>query len=257
MRTLLFQASIFAIGTSLLGCDGFLGTQERSDTGPLRDTGLATPSDAFIAPGADAYTAAADAFIAPGTDAYTAPPDAFVGPGTDAYTARPDAFVGPDAYVPSVGGPCRLGAPLAEPIAGCRPTLPPSTGDAHEDCARRINQFRCECQHLQPLMRDRAGEGCADMMARYDFEHGMTPHAGFSARICPGGNGQNECPGWGSIESTVQGCLQQMWDEGPGDFYGPPPHGHYINMSSTSFSAVSCGFYVTPTGSTWAVQNFH
>ena len=227
MRTSFFQASILAIGTSLLGCDGFLGTQERSDTGPLSDTGLATPSDAFIAP------------------------------GTDAYTAPPDAFVGPDAYVPSMGGPCTLGAPLAEPIAGCRPTLPPSTGDAHEDCARRINQFRCECQHLQPLMRDRAGEGCADMMARYDFEHGMTPHAGFSARICPGGNGQNECPGWGSIESTVQGCLQQMWDEGPGDFYGPPPHGHYINMSSTSFSAVSCGFYVTPTGSTWAVQNFH
>jgi hypothetical protein len=219
MRTLLSQVSMLSVVT-LSGCDGLLGAS--TDAGPSIDSGLSS---------------AADAFAAPGEDAYSAPL--------------------PDAYVPSMGGPCMLGAPLAEPIAGCRPTTPPTSGDAHEDCVRRINQFRCECQHLQPLMRDRAGEGCADMMAQYDFEHGMTPHAGFSARICPGGNGQNECPGWGSVESTIEGCLQQMWDEGPGDFYGPPPHGHYINMSSTSFDSVSCGFYVTPSGSTWAVQNFH
>jgi hypothetical protein len=195
----------------------------------------------------DANVSRVDATIPPGTDA----------PAPDAFTPSPDASVGPDVYVPSMGGPCTLGDPLALPIAGCRPTTPPMTGDAHEDCVRRINQFRCECQHLQPLMRDRAGEACADMMAQYDFEHGMTPHAGFSAGICSGGYGQNECPGWGSVPECVEGCLQQMWDEGPGDFYGPPPHGHYINMSSTSFSAVSCGFYTAPGGSAWAVQNFH
>jgi hypothetical protein len=46
-----------------------------------------------------------------------------------------------------------------------------------------------------------------------------------------------------------------MWDEGPGDFYGPPPHGHYINMSSTSYTMVACGFYEGPRG-VYAAQNF-
>ena len=45
-----------------------------------------------------------------------------------------------------------------------------------------------------------------------------------------------------------------MWAEGPGaDFQA---HGHYINMSSTKYSKVACGFYKTPGGSVWAIQNF-
>jgi hypothetical protein len=45
-----------------------------------------------------------------------------------------------------------------------------------------------------------------------------------------------------------------MWAEGPGaDFQ---THGHYINMSSTKYTKVACGFYETPTGSVWAVQDF-
>ncbi len=37
-------------------------------------------------------------------------------------------------------------------------------------------------------------------MAQYDYEHN-TAHAGFSNNICsPRGNGQNECPGWQSIQ---------------------------------------------------------
>jgi hypothetical protein len=188
-----------------------------------------------------------DAFVSPGTDAPVNPIDAHT-PPTDAYTAMPDM------YLPSTGGPCTLGAPLAAPIAGCHPTVPASTGDPAEDCVRRINQFRCECQHLQPLMRWRDGEACANQMAQYDVEHGGAAHAGFSARICNGGNAQNECPAWPSVPACVDGCLQLMWDEGPGDFYGG--HGHYINMSSTTLSAVACGFY-TSGGSTTAVQNFH
>jgi hypothetical protein len=51
-----------------------------------------------------------------------------------------------------------------------------------------------------------------------------------------------------------------MWDEGPGDFYGPPEHGHYLNMSSQTpgvppFTMVACGFY-TGSGGVYAVQNF-
>lgn len=173
-----------------------------------------------------------------------------------------DAYVPPvDAYAPRDAGPpdpttCDLGPPLSDPIAGCRPTPLASTGDPHEDCVRRINQFRCECQHLPPLARWTEGEACADMMAEYDHEHPGEAHAAFRAGICsPRGSGQNECPGWPSVDATISGCLQQMWDEGPGDFYGPPPHGHYINMSSTSFSRVACGFYQGTRG-VYALQNF-
>ena len=80
-------------------------------------------------------------------------------------------------------------------------------------------------------------------------------HAAFRAGICNGGYGQNECPGWPSVDSTVSGCLQQMWDEGPGDFNGPPPHGHYINLSSTRYTMVACGFY-EGSGGVYALQNF-
>lgn len=45
-----------------------------------------------------------------------------------------------------------------------------------------------------------------------------------------------------------------MWAEGPGaDFQ---QHGHYINMSSTSYTTVACGFYTTAGGDVWSVQDF-
>ena len=166
----------------------------------------------------------------------------------------------PPVDVPMIvdtGGPmtCSMGPGLTDPIAGCMPTVAASTGDPHEDCVRRINQFRCECQHLPPLMRWTDGEACADMMAQYDAMHPGMPHAGFIAGICAGGYGENECPGWPSVPATVDGCLQQMWDEGPGPFYGPPEHGHYLNMSSTTFTMVACGFY-SGSGGVYATQNF-
>ncbi len=135
--------------------------------------------------------------------------------------------------------------------------MPPSTGDPAQDCVNRINQFRRECQCLPALQRWTDGEDCADRQAMID-QQTMTAHNGFRMGICSSGGGQNECPGWlgwGSVESTISGCLQQMWDEGPGDFYGPPPHGHYINMSSTRFTRVACGFFISGSTTT-AVQNF-
>jgi hypothetical protein len=185
-----------------------------------------------------------------GADAPSLPSDDAASPVADdaAMSVMPDAYITPS-------GDCTMGPPLDTPIAGCRPTPMPSTGDPAEDCVRRINQFRCECQHLPPLMRWRDGEACANQMAQYDSEHPDRAHAGFIDGICSGGRAQNECPGCGSIEQTVSGCLQQMWDEGPGDFYGPPPHGHYINMSSTSHTMVACGFYDGPSG-VYAAQNF-
>ena len=209
----------------LAGCEGRLGTDR-----PRVDFDAAT-SDG----GSRVDALALDVPSLPRVDAPASLPD--VPP------ARPDA----------PPGTCPYTDPLPLPITPCTPEPLPTTGDPHEDCVRRINQFRCECQHLPPLLRWTEGEACADSMAEYDSTR--SPHSGFRDGICGGGYGQNECPGWPGIASTVSGCLQQMWDEGPGDFYGPPPHGHYINMSSTSFSRVACGFYEGSSG-TWAVQNF-
>ena len=92
------------------------------------------------------------------------------------------------------------------------------------------------------------------MDAAYDPANGA--HAGFIAGICsPEGNAQDECPGWPApAKDMIVGCLQQMWDEGPGaDFKA---HGHYINMSSTKYTMAACGFYTTDQGKIWAVQDF-
>ncbi|MGE0785089.1 MAG: CAP domain-containing protein [Sandaracinaceae bacterium] len=146
------------------------------------------------------------------------------------------------------------GGPLGAPVAGCRPAVLPSTGDVVQDCVNRINQLRAECQCLPPLERWNEGESCGDQQAQYDSEM-MRAHGGFSDRICsPSGRGQNECPGWGSEAQVISGCLQAMWDEGPGEPFSE--HGHYINMTNPAHSRVACGFYTTPSGQVWAVQNF-
>lgn len=167
----------------------------------------------------------------------------------DAHVAGPDATpIGPDAETNGCEG-----GPLAEPIPECQPMPVPDTGDKYADCVSRINQFRWECQCLPPLERWTEGEACADEQAEYDSTHG--PHAGFQADICsPRGSAQNECPGWGSVSQVLQGCLQMMWDEGPGEPFSE--HGHYINMSNTNYNRVACGFYTTSGGAVWAVQNF-
>ncbi len=56
------------------------------------------------------------------------------------------------------------------------------------------------------------------------------------------------------VDDIIDGCLQSMWDEGPGTIY--EDHGHYINMSSTSYEKMACGFYRTSGGAVWSVQNF-
>lgn len=169
-------------------------------------------------------------------------------PGSDSGTRR-DSSSGVDAMLPSS---CDDG-PLALPIEGCSPTPPPSTGDPAQDCVNRINQLRAECQCLPPLGRWTEGESCAEEHAEYDSTR--SPHDGFRDGICEnGGFGQNECPGWGSIDQTISGCLQAMWDEGPGEDF--QMHGHYLNMTNSRFSEVACGFYTTSDGRVWAVHNF-
>lgn len=150
-----------------------------------------------------------------------------------------------------VSATCR-GGPLALPIPGCMPAVMRSTGNPAQDCVNRINQFRAECQCLPPLARWTAGEACATQNAEYDSTR--SPHDGFRSGMCESGSGQNECPGWPSVAATVDGCLQQMWDEGPGEPF--IDHGHYINMTNPRHTSVACGFFTTPSGSVVAVQNF-
>ena len=143
----------------------------------------------------------------------------------------------------------------------CKLSPPASTGDVHQDCVNRINQFRTQCACLGALERWTAGESCADKMAQHDSTS-TTPHAGFTTKICtPGGLAQNECPRFPSEASVMSGCLQQMWSEGPppkmpceGDCF--QTYGHYINMTDTQYKRVACGFFKTPSGAYWSVQNF-
>lgn len=146
------------------------------------------------------------------------------------------------------------------PDLGCKLEPPPSSGDIHQDCVDRINQFRTQCACLPALSRRSDGEACADQMAEYDALND-TPHLGVREMICQPGGAQNECPGYASNTQVIGLCMQQMWDEGP-----PPTdpctgacfqeYGHFINMTDQSMTQVACGFYTTTSGEVWSVQNF-
>ena len=151
-------------------------------------------------------------------------------------------------------GPC-AGGPLSAPLPGCNPTPLPSTGDIHADCVARINQFRWECQCLPPLVRWTDGESCTDSNAEYDSSNGV--HASFYDMPCgSGARAQNECPGWPSNDHVITGCLRDMWDEGPEDGNPNTVNGHYETMATSTYTRVACGFYKTPAGDVWGVQNF-
>jgi hypothetical protein len=164
------------------------------------------------------------------------------------------------ASAPDAGGaggstdPC-AGGPLVAPIPNCRPAPAPSTADPHADCVARINRFRWECQCLPPLERWMDGEDCTDSNAQYDSVNGV--HASFYDIPCgSGARAQNECPGWPSRDHVITGCLQSMWDEGPEDGNPNTVNGHYETMATTTYTRVACGFYTTPSGEVWGVQNF-
>ena len=120
---------------------------------------------------------------------------------------------------------------------------------AAQDCVDRINAFRAT-EGKPPYTRWTDAEACSDGQAQSDSVTGI-PHGEFGA--CDE-RAQNECPGRDSIDEVLQECLQSMWDEGPGEPF--EDHGHYINMSSTNYTMVACGFYETADGQVWAVQNF-
>ena len=122
--------------------------------------------------------------------------------------------------------------------------------DPTQMCVDDINAFRATLG-LPPYARWNAEEACASDEAAKDAAANQA-HSAFGQ--C-GEFAQNECPGWpGPPGSMIGNCLQMMWDEGPGDFN--QGHGHYINMSSTQYTKVACGFTVLGNGKVWATQDF-
>lgn len=129
-----------------------------------------------------------------------------------------------------------------------------NSSNPHDDpagyCVEVINMYRASIG-VPPLQRWVDAELCSNDEAQSDSMTGV-PHGAFGA--C-GEFAQNECPGWpGPPAQLLDGCLAQMWAEGPGEPF--EEHGHYINMSSTAYTMVACGFHESADGSWWAVQNF-
>lgn len=117
-------------------------------------------------------------------------------------------------------------------------------------CVDLINKHRASIM-LPPYQRWEDAEVCSSEQAEADAASG-SPHGAFSQ--C-GESAQNECPGWaGKPEEMIEGCLQMMWDEGPGEDFSK--HGHFINMSSTEYTMAACGFFETDDGQVWSIQNF-
>ena len=116
---------------------------------------------------------------------------------------------------------------------------------AAQICVDTINKFRAT-QNLPALARWTDIEACSDSEAKSDGTSN-TPHGAFPK--C-GESSQNECPGWpGPADQMIPKCLEAMWSQGPGE-------GHHDNMASTKWKKVACGFYTTPAGKVWSVQNF-
>lgn len=119
-------------------------------------------------------------------------------------------------------------------------------GSAQLACVDAINAYR-KSVGSPALTRWMVEESCTDGQAKSDASSGAA-HGAFGQCM---EFAQDECPGWpGPADAAmVQDCLKAMWAEGPGG-------GHYENMKNAQYTQVSCGFYTSPAGKVWAVQNF-
>ncbi len=141
--------------------------------------------------------------------------------------------------------PTDAGVHVAQPDAG----PPPAVGlleAGRVECVDAINLYRASVGRA-PLTRWSSAEACVDIQAHYDA-YVQTPHA--SSRQCREAT-QNECPSWpgATPAQAVASCLQKMWSEGTSG-------GNFRNMLSTQWSHVACGFFRTPSGRWWLVQNY-
>ena len=129
---------------------------------------------------------------------------------------------------------------------------------ARIECVKTINNYRATLS--LPLLKRWCGNAtCEDKQGTQDFMKN-TAHSAFGQ--C-GEFAQDECPGWPDTPlASIDGCLMKMWAEGPGpagcasDPTCYKDHGHYLNMSSTKYSMVECGFSEVGGGKWWGVQDF-
>jgi hypothetical protein len=139
-------------------------------------------------------------------------------------------------------------------------------------CIDKINALRAT-KGLSPYTRWTDNEACVDQQATHDSMVNKAHDAFINGTPKCGGYGQNECPGWSA--SSIESCLDQMWNEKdqPGcsgcdacdtftifnnncpncSFNGSTVCGHYVNMSSKSFTLAACGFSMD---GTWEAINF-
>lgn len=148
-------------------------------------------------------------------------------------------------------------------VLGCSEGGPASSdqyvdGDSfatlREACLDFTNEKRAS-EGKTPLVLWSDASKCSDQQAKDDWKFD-SPHGHFGD--CNEG-AQNTCPGWPANADTAAqrevliNCLTMMWNEGPGEPYSA--HGHYINMSNSQYTKVTCGFYYE-NGSLWINQNF-
>jgi hypothetical protein len=156
---------------------------------------------------------------------------------------------GDDSGSPSGSGGSGAHDASAGPT-GAGDAAPGDLAAARALCVQTINDYRATLG-LAPYAPWDEIDACVDGEARSDSISG-TPHSAFGT--CAE-HAQNECPDWPMAPGTmITRCLKDMWAEGPGDDF--EKHGHYINMSSTKYTKVSCGYFQTPDGHWWATQDF-
>ena len=175
--------------------------------------------------------------------------DTTVVPDDDAGTAA-DAAPAKDAS----------STPDAKPVADAKAdqVVPPPVDSGppssilQQHCVDKINAYRATLS-LPALVRDASKEPCCDGEAKTDALANKA-HSAFGS--CSE-FAQNECPGYpaGNISASLDQCLAQMWAEGPGVDFNT--HGHYINMTSTNYTHVYCGFYTLGNNTFWGAQDFY
>ena len=116
-------------------------------------------------------------------------------------------------------------------------------------CVQAINAYRSTLG-LSAYTRWCGVAGCIDQQTQSDSQ-AQTAHSAFGQ--CSE-NAQNECPGWPTpMQAEMIECLGDMWNEGPGTNFSQ--HGHYINMTSTTYTQVECGLSLS--GNVfWAAMDF-
>ena len=138
---------------------------------------------------------------------------------------------------------CGTGTDTAGSPGSDAPAAKSRIASLDSSCVDAINGYRTTLS-LSPLKDWSDSVGCIDRQATRDAA-GSVAHANFG--MC-GEMAQNTCPNWPTDTSfageitTLKSCVRQMWNEGPGTDYSI--HGHYINMTNTSYTKVGCGFHV-------------